>query len=57
MSLQLAEVVQTYPLESAPKRDDDDAFGVEHFGRLVLIDKKKLEQAIRNMGEAAGQGS
>jgi protein BCP1 len=40
--------VHEYPFRTAPQRDDD-AFGVEQFGRLVLIEKNKLSQAVQAM--------
>ncbi|GMK54982.1 hypothetical protein CspeluHIS016_0200380 [Cutaneotrichosporon spelunceum] len=41
----------TFPLKTAPPRDDE-AFGVEQFGRLLLIDAAKLAQAVEAMEEA-----
>lgn len=51
--LQVATYVHEYPFKTAPARDQD-AFGVEQFGRLVLIEKEKLGQAVQAM-EAACQ--
>ncbi|WWC61046.1 uncharacterized protein I303_103624 [Kwoniella dejecticola CBS 10117] len=47
----LATHVHTYPFKTAPKRDED-AFGVEQFGRLVLISGDKLGQAVEAMQAA-----
>ncbi|WWC69383.1 uncharacterized protein I206_103322 [Kwoniella pini CBS 10737] len=47
----LATHVHTYPFKTAPKRDED-AFGVEQFGRLVLISNDKLVKAIESMQAA-----
>lgn len=41
----------TYALKTAPPRDDE-SFGVEQFGRLMLIDAGKLAQAVEAMEEA-----
>ncbi|WOO81382.1 Protein BCP1 [Vanrija pseudolonga] len=46
-----AKVVHTYPLKTAPSRDDE-AFGVEQFGRLVLADAAGLAKAVEDMEEA-----
>lgn len=49
--MQVATLVHTYPFKSAPPRDED-AFGVEQFGRLVLLEGGKLRQAVEAMEEA-----
>lgn len=41
----------TYALKTAPPRDDE-SFGVEQFGRLMLVDAGKLAQAVEAMEEA-----
>jgi len=46
-----AVAVHSYPLKTAPPRDDE-AFGVEQFGRLVLIETGKLAEAVGAMEEA-----
>jgi protein BCP1 len=46
-----AKTAFTYALKTAPPRDDE-AFGVEQFGRLLLIDAGKLAQAVVAMEEA-----
>lgn len=48
---QVSTYVHEYPFKTAAPRDSD-AFGVEQFGRLVLIEKEKLGQAVQAM-EAA----
>lgn len=50
---QVATYVHEYPFKTAPPRDQE-AFGVEQFGRLVLVEKAKLGQAVQAM-EAACQ--
>lgn len=47
----LASHVHMFPLKSAPPRDDE-SFGVEQFGRLVLIEREKLRKAVEAMEEA-----
>ncbi|WWC89974.1 uncharacterized protein L201_004903 [Kwoniella dendrophila CBS 6074] len=47
----VATHVHTYPFKTAPKRDED-AFGVEQFGRLVLISNDKLSGAVEAMQAA-----
>ncbi|OCF71784.1 protein BCP1 [Kwoniella mangroviensis CBS 8886] len=47
----VATHVHTYPFKTAPKRDED-AFGVEQFGRLVLISGDKLKTAVEAMQAA-----
>ncbi|ORY24980.1 p21-C-terminal region-binding protein-domain-containing protein [Naematelia encephala] len=49
----VAAHIHTYPFKTAAPRDDD-SFGVEQFGRLVLINHDNLAQAVQAM-EAAGQ--
>jgi len=49
--LQLASHVHTYPFKHAPKRDED-AFGVEQHGRIVLANTAQLEKAIKAMEDA-----
>lgn len=46
-----AKATFTYSLKTAPPRDDE-AFGVEQYGRLLLIDASKLAQAVEAMEEA-----
>lgn len=46
-----AEAVHTYSLKTAPPRDDE-SFGVEQFGRLLLVSSDKLAQAVGAMEEA-----
>lgn len=46
-----ADAVHTYALKTAPPRDDE-AFGVEQFGRLLLVSSDKLAQAVAAMEEA-----
>ncbi|ORX33440.1 p21-C-terminal region-binding protein-domain-containing protein [Kockovaella imperatae] len=50
----VAEEVHTYPFQSAQQRDED-AFGVEQFGRLVLVNRDKLLSAIKSMEAAAAE--
>ncbi|WRT67201.1 uncharacterized protein IL334_004167 [Kwoniella shivajii] len=47
----VATHVHTYPFKTAPKRDED-AFGVEQFGRLVLVSDDKLAKAVEAMQAA-----
>ncbi|WVR05171.1 hypothetical protein IAU60_002183 [Kwoniella sp. DSM 27419] len=47
----VATHIHTYPFKTAPKRDED-AFGVEQFGRLVLVSKDKLEKSVAEMQAA-----
>ncbi|CAD6590525.1 MAG: Mss4p nuclear export [Tremellales sp. Tagirdzhanova-0007] len=49
----IATHIHTFPFKSAPKRDEE-SFGVEQFGRLVLIERDRLPLAIESM-EAACQ--
>lgn len=46
-----ATAVYSYPLKTAPARNDE-SFGVEQFGRLVLISGAKLAEAVGAMEEA-----
>lgn len=46
-----ATAVYSYPLKTAPPRNDE-SFGVEQFGRLVLISSAKLVEAVKAMEEA-----
>lgn len=46
-----AVAVHSYPLKTAQPRDDE-SFGVEQFGRLVLIETNKLAEAVAAMEEA-----
>jgi protein BCP1 len=46
-----AVAVHSYPLKTAPPRDDE-SFGVEQFGRLVLVETAKLAEAVGAMEEA-----
>lgn len=48
---QVATHVHTYPFKNSPKRDED-AFGVEQHGRIILAETSQLESAIRSMEEA-----
>ncbi|WVQ98797.1 hypothetical protein IAU59_005928 [Kwoniella sp. CBS 9459] len=47
----VATHVHTYPFKTAPKRDDE-SFGVEQFGRLILLTKEKLGKAVEDMQAA-----
>jgi protein BCP1 len=49
---QVATYIHEYPFKTAPQRDSE-AFGVEQFGRLVLIEKNKLGVAVQAMEDAA----
>ncbi|WVQ78423.1 hypothetical protein IAT38_000509 [Cryptococcus sp. DSM 104549] len=44
----VATHVHTYPFKTAVPRDDE-SFGVEQFGRLVLLDREKLARAVKDM--------
>lgn len=46
-----ATAVYSYALKTAPPRNDE-SFGVEQFGRLVLISAGKLTEAVKAMEEA-----
>ncbi|CAK9784031.1 hypothetical protein CC85DRAFT_281945 [Cutaneotrichosporon oleaginosum] len=46
-----AKATFTYSLKTAPPRDEE-SFGVEQFGRLILIDAAKLAQAVEAMEKA-----
>lgn len=48
---QVATYVHEYAFKTAPPRDTE-AFGVEQFGRLVLIEKDRLGQAVQAMESA-----
>ena len=48
---QVAKHVHTYPFKSAPKRDEE-SFGVEQHGRIILAETAQLASAIASM-EAA----
>lgn len=50
----VAMVVHSYPFKSAPVRDDD-SFGVEQHGRLVLLDAANMTGAVAAMEEACRQ--
>lgn len=49
--MKVAVHVHTYSFKIAPPREPE-AFGVEQFGRLVLIESDKLEMAVEAMEEA-----
>lgn len=46
-----AVAVHSYPLKTAPPRDEE-SFGVEQFGRLVLVETDKLAESVGAMLEA-----
>ena len=46
-----ATLTHTFPFTKAPKRDED-AFGVEQHGRIILADTNQLVSAIQDMEEA-----
>lgn len=46
-----AVAVHAYPLKTAAPRDDE-SFGVDQFGRLVLVETGKLAEAVGAMEEA-----
>ncbi len=48
---QVASHIHTYPFKSAPPRSAE-SFGVEQFGRLVLLEAGKLEAAVASMVDA-----
>lgn len=48
---QVANQVHTYNFKTAAPRDAE-SFGVEQFGRLVLLEKAKLVSAIQSMQAA-----
>jgi protein BCP1 len=48
---QVATHVHTYPFENNPKRDED-AFGVEQHGRIILAETSQLNKAVAAMEEA-----
>lgn len=43
--------MHTFPFKNSPKRDED-SFGVEQHGRIILAETSQLESAIRSMEEA-----
>ncbi|WVF72221.1 hypothetical protein IAT40_007033 [Kwoniella sp. CBS 6097] len=47
----VATHVHTYPFKTAPKRDEE-SFGVEQFGRLILLTRDKLSKAVEDMQAA-----
>lgn len=46
-----AVAVHSYPLKTAKPRDEE-SFGVEQFGRVVLVETAKLAEAVGAMEEA-----
>lgn len=48
----LAKHVHEYSFKSAPPRDDE-AFGVEQFGRLVVIERDRLTSAVESLEAAS----
>ena len=48
---QVSTYTHEYSFKTAPSRDSE-AFGVEQFGRLVLVEKSKLAVAVKAMEDA-----
>jgi protein BCP1 len=51
-NVQVATAVHSFPFKTAPSTRDEESFGVEQFGRLVLVEREKLAIAVEAMEEA-----